>query len=216
MKIALVAGSTGLTGNILLSRLLSDSNYHQVFSLVRQHSGYVHEKLIEIVCDFEQLASCLANVKRIDDVFCCLGTTIGKAGTKENFYRVDHDYPLQLAEWAEKTGAKKFLCISALGASERSSIFYNRVKGEMERDIGKLKIPTIIFFRPSLLIGDRIEKRPGEKAAIIFAKIFSFLFVGPLSRYKGIKVDKVAAAMISESRREETGVRVVESQEMNK
>ncbi len=214
MKTALVAGSTGLTGKALVKLLIENPEYHQVFLLVRQHSKVTDKKIREHLVDFNKLAENLKTMPKVDDVFCCLGTTMKKAGSREAFRKVDYEYPLELAKWASNAGSGHFLCISAIGADPSSGIFYNRVKGETERDIGKLPIPAITFFRPSLLIGKREESRPMERLGIFLFSMFSFFFIGPLKKYKGIKVEKVAAAMVRASGRELKGVAIVESGEM--
>jgi uncharacterized protein YbjT (DUF2867 family) len=215
MKSALVAGSTGLTGSALVKLLSDNSEYHQVFLVVRQTSNFTNKKISEYLVDFDKLSDNLSTIPKVDEVFCCLGTTMKKAGNKEAFRKVDYQYPLELAKWASNKGIQRFLCISALGADESSGIFYNRVKGDMERDISKLNIPSITFFRPSLLIGNRKESRPMERLGIILFNTFSFLFIGPLKKYKGIKVEKVAEAMIAVAARDGKGVKVIESGEMN-
>lgn len=209
MKTALIAGASGLTGSALLELLLNSPEYAKVYSVVRRPTDFRHAKLVEIVADFEQLDYFLHDVKQTDDVFCCLGTTMKKAGSKEAFRKVDYHYPLHLAHWAKSMGAGKFLCISAMGADAGSMIFYNRVKGEMERDIGMVGIPCTTFFRPSLLLGDRKENRPGEKIGILIAKVINPLLIGPLLNYRGIEVNKVALAMLRTAQDNKTGVRVV-------
>ena len=214
MKTALIAGSTGLTGSELLKLILKNSIYHQVIVLVRQNSPGKSEKIIQHKINFEVFEEELKSIPKVDDVFCCLGSTMKKAGSKEAFRKVDYEFPLELARWAAEKGVKQFLCISALGADESSSIFYNRVKGEMERDVSKLNIPSITFLRPSLLIGNREENRPMERLGIMFAKTFSFLFVGPLKKYKGIAIEKVAGAMYSAAQEKSIGVKFIESEQM--
>lgn len=214
-RIAVVAGSTGLVGHELLQLLQNDSAYSKINCLVRKSNNLTHPKVSELVIDFDRIPDSLSEIVSVDDIFCCLGTTIKTVGgSKEAFRKVDHDYPLALAKWGETMHAKRFLVVSAMGANSKSSIFYNKTKGEMEDDISKLNIPSITFFRPSLLIGKRKENRPGEKIGIVIFKALSFLFVGPLKNYKGIHVKKVAQAMISASHAAENGKRVVLSGEM--
>lgn len=210
---ALIAGSSGLIGAELLQLLLNDGVYSKVYSLVRKNTGIRHPKLEEILVNFDALDASLGSIKA-DDVFCCLGTTMKKAGSEAAFRKVDYDYPLALAHWAKVSGSNGFYLVSAMGASDKSSIFYNKVKGELERDITSLGISSTAFFRPSLLLGNRIENRPGEKAAIIFAKAVGFLFVGPLKNYKAIHVTKVAKAMIESAKSPLNGIRIVLSGEM--
>ncbi len=213
-KIAVVAGSTGLIGREVLRILLENSSYEKVYSLVRKPGNYSNPKLEELVIDYDQLPYALAEIKSADEVYCCLGTTMKVAGSKEAFRKVDYEYPLALASWAHQLKVHHFLIVSAMGASTSSGIFYNKTKGEVERDISLLEIPAISIFRPSLLIGDRTENRPGEKIGIAVAKALSFLFVGPLKDYKGIPVTKVAEAMVRVANTQSTGKRVVLSGEM--
>lgn len=214
MYSALVAGATGLIGKELVELILEDPQYQRVVLLVRRPLEIENRKLHQVVTDFDRLDDVASWFMGTDRVFCCLGTTMKTAKSREAFQRVDYTYPMQLARLAEAKGVSQFLCVSAMGASPESSVFYSRVKGELERDISSMHIPSITFFRPSLLLGDRTENRPGERAAIFFAKAFSFLFVGKLKNYKGIHVKKVAQAMLSAANENRKGVRVVMSGEM--
>lgn len=190
----MIAGATGLVGGHLLRRLLAQVSYTRVEILVRRESSISHPKIIQRIVDFEHLEAGLAAAA--DDVFCCLGTTIKKAGSQDAFRRVDHDYPLMLARMAQAAGARRFLMVSALGADPHSSVFYSRVKGEAERDIAAIGLPTVIFMRPSILLGERQEHRPGEGAGALVGQLIAPLLVGPLRKYRPIHADDVAAAMI--------------------
>ena len=152
-----------------------------------------HAKLRTELVDFDGLRSL---GESCDDLFCCLGTTIRKAGSREAFRRVDHDYPLALAKLGKAAGTQQFLLVSALGADAGSSVFYSRVKGETERDIAAIGLPKIVFMRPSILLGERHEQRPGEKAGIFIGKLIAPLLLGRLRKYRPIRADDVAAAMI--------------------
>jgi len=214
-QIAIIAGCTGLVGHELLQLLQNDPTYKKIYCLVRSPRQLVGSKIVEKVIDFDQLPESLDSMSDADTIFCCLGTTIKNVGgSQEAFRKVDHDYPVALAKWGEKNNIKQFLVISAMGADPKSSIFYSRTKGEMERDIFELNIPSITVFRPSLLIGDRKENRVGEKIGIFLSKILSFLFIGPLKNYKGVHVKKVAKAMMKASQQSGNGKRVVLSGEM--
>jgi len=205
MKTALVAGATGLVGNQLLQLLLSSDRYQKVTAIVRNKISD-HPKLNQVTLD-------LADVKSYtglyaDDVFCCLGTTIAKAGSKDKFKEVDYEYPLALATAMKAAGATQYLLVSALGAAKDSSIFYNRVKGEVEAAVSNAGFQCVHIFRPSLLLGDRQEKRSGEDAAKVFYKIFGFLI--PL-KYKSIESGTVAKAMVHFASRDDRGIFVHES-----
>lgn len=210
MKTALIAGSTGLIGKQLLDLLLVSDRYDKVIAITRRSTEQHHPKLQEIVIHFPQLKESFTNI-RADDVFCCLGTTMAKAKTKSAFYEVDYTYPVMLAEAALAHGARQFLMVSALGADKNSSIYYNRVKGEVEEAIGRLGYETCHVFRPSLLLGPRSEKRAGEDAAKTFYSIFGFLIP---RRYKAIDSAKVARSMLHFASFDQKGYFVHESSEM--
>lgn len=210
---ALIAGATGLVGSELLDTLIQNEAYETIHVLNRKKVNYNVSKVIEHVIDFNNLAS-FSPEKPIDHVFCCLGTTIKKAKTKKNFRRVDFEYVVELAGKAKQWNASKFLVISALGANPDSSIFYNRVKGEMEEALQELNLPHLFIFRPSLLMGNRSESRPAEKTAIIVYKVINPLFIGKLKKYKGIKIDKVARAMIETALNNHSSFKIFESDEL--
>jgi uncharacterized protein YbjT (DUF2867 family) len=186
---ALLAGATGLVGSFLLERLLASPRYARVVVWARREIGKTHPKLKVEIVDFERLAQ-----RRLeaDDVFCCLGSTIRQAGSQRAFHHVDFDYPVALAGAAARGGAKRFLVVSALGANPRSRVFYNRVKGEMEKAVRVAAVPKTYIFRPSLLSGPRKEERPGEKIGLVVGAL-----LGPLlGKYRPIHADRVAAAMV--------------------
>jgi len=199
MATALIAGSTGLVGSHLLWLLCQDERYTQVTALIRRRPvPFSHPKLTQKLTNFTDLDSNDAGLTA-DHVFCCLGTTIKSAGSQERFRTVDHDFCLKLAQIAKDRGARKFLIVTALGADAASQVFYSRVKGEIERDVRALGIPEVHFFRPSLLDGNRAEKRLGEKIALAFARPFSFLLMGRLKRYRPVRIEWVAQSMIREA-----------------
>ncbi len=209
MKTALIAGSTGLIGKQLLQLLLNSDRYDKVIALTRQDL-IPHPKLVVLKIEFEKSEQWSDSI-RADDVFCCLGTTMAKARSKEKFYQVDFTYPLQIANVARSLGAKQYLLVSALGANKNSSIYYNKVKGEIEEAIKQIHYKAIHIFRPSLLLGPREEKRSGEDAAKIFYKIFGFLIP---KKYKGIESATVARAMITLASQDDEGIFIHESAEL--
>ncbi len=205
-RTALVAGSTGLIGGQLLTLLLEDTYYSKVIALSRKPLSLTHPKLENILMEVDQLNQHVA--LNAEDVFCCLGTTIKHAKTKEAFRKVDFDYPLELAKILKTNGAKQYLLISALGSNKNSGIFYNRVKGEVEEAIAKVGYDSFYIFKPSLLVGPRKEQRAGEDAAKIFYKIFGFIIP---KKYKEIESIKVARAMLAEAKQNLPGIFVYES-----
>ncbi|WP_199731791.1 NAD(P)H-binding protein [Cohnella endophytica] len=195
MRTAILAGATGLIGSYLLQRLLADSRYGKVIALSRRAIHASHPKLEVQAVSLDTLKD-VAPTLRGDDWFCALGTTIKQAGSQEAFLRVDYEYPMALGEQAAATGAKQFLIVSAAGASPTSKIFYSRVKGEVERDLGKLELPRLHIFRPSLLLGEREKHRSGEKAWGVLMRGVNPLLLGSLRKYRAIHGDTVAEAMI--------------------
>ena len=208
-KSALLAGATGLVGGYVLRRLLAHPAYTQVDILVRRELPIRDPKLTQRIVDFAHLNPGVLGTAP-DEVFCCLGTTIRKAGSEEAFRRVDYDYPLALARLAKAAGAGKFLMVSALGADPKSAVFYNRVKGEVEQAIAAVGLPAACIFRPSLLTGPRAEHRPGEKIGIAVGKLIAPLLIGALRKYRPIHADTVAAAMVYVANHEVSGS-VIES-----
>lgn len=216
MKQALILGATGLIGQQVLRLLLTDNHYNKVTILVRNEVSMTHPKLVSIVLDdFSKMAN-HREVFKVDDVFCCLGTTIKKAKTKENFKRVDFSFPLIAAQLAKEMQVKRFLLVSAIGADPRSSVFYNRVKGELEKAIQELGLSSFLIFRPSLLLGPRNEFRLGEKLAEWTTQPLSFLFRGTLARYRPIHGGDVARAMILMAQTFLPGTHIFENHQMHK
>ena len=187
---------SGLVGNSLIKSLIQSKNYTKIISLGRRKVDFEVPKLIQYVIDFEQLDE--LDIKA-DTVFCCLGTTIKKAGSKETFRKVDFDYPKMLASYALKIGVKSYHIITAMGAGSNSKFFYNRVKGEIEDELRNLEFEQLHIYRPSLLLGQRQEQRTAEGIGQAVMKVLSILFVGPLKNYKAIKAEKVAWYMLHQS-----------------
>lgn len=202
---ALLLGATGRVGGFLLDLFLGDPAYDRTIVLGRRSVGRSHPRLEERILDFEAgnghgcAVPAFATVRdafAVDDVFCALGTTIRKAGSRAAFRRVDVDYVVEAARWAAKMGAQRFLVVSSMGADARSRIAYNRDKGEMEDAVREVPIAVWIF-RPSLLLGDRGEFRTGEALASLVFRPLAPLFVGPLQRLRPIHARDVAAAMLA-------------------
>jgi len=208
-RVALIAGSTGLIGSQLLELLLEDNFYSKVIALSRKPLSISHTKLEIVLVEASELKN--HRDLKADDVFCCLGTTIRQAKTKEAFRKVDFEYPVELARLLKVNGANQFLMVTALGADKHSKIFYNRVKGEVEDAISETGFTAIHIFRPSLLVGPRKEPRSGEDAAKVVYKIFCFLIP---NKYKGIESIKVARAMVSFARENKPGKFIHESDEL--
>ncbi|MGW8958156.1 NAD(P)H-binding protein [Paenibacillus sp. NPDC055715] len=212
---AIVAGATGMMGKQLVKLLLEHPAYDRVIVLVRRDMGISHPKLVQKQVSFDQLEEELDGALLKDaDVFCTLGTTMGQAGSKEAFRRVDHDYPVALGRAALRHGAASYIVVTAMWSSVRSLMFYTRVKGEAERDLLALGLPHLVFLRPSLLIGDREDESFGDRATSYIFRVLDPLMIGPFSRIKAIKTEDVAKAMIITARESGPAVEVLESEEI--
>lgn len=214
-RTALIAGATGLIGHHLLYMLLQHGVYKQVKALVRRPMELEHDKLQTIIADFDKLESVAEHFK-VDDVFCCLGTTMKKAGSKKAFRKVDHDYPLEIARLAREQGAQQYLIVTALGTDKNSMIFYNQVKGEVETALQHMDYPALHIFQPSLLLGNRNESRPGESIGQSVARVFNPLLAGPLRKYRGIEGRTVAGAMLQTALQNDEGVHVHPSDDIQR
>jgi uncharacterized protein YbjT (DUF2867 family) len=213
-KSALLLGAGGLVGGYCLQYLLADDAYSQVTIVVRRPLTLTHPKLDQRLVDFERLNETFKDVPDHDDVFCCLGTTMKKAGSKEAFYKVDYRYPVEFGKLSLANGAKQFLLISALGANPTSSVFYNRVKGEVEQAIEHMGFTGCHIFRPSLLLGQREEKRILEDLGQKAFTWLSAVMVGPLRKYRAIEAKAVACTMVRIARERRQGNHILESQQI--
>ncbi|HSI90183.1 MAG TPA: oxidoreductase, partial [Adhaeribacter sp.] len=197
-KTALIAGASGLVGGHCLNLLLQSNRYEKVIALLRKPLPVQHPKLEQRLLDFDKIPE-LAATLAADDVFCCLGTTMKQAGSKENFYKVDYTYVAELAKATYQKPGTQFLVVSAMGADKNSLFYYNRVKGEMEETVSNLPFAAVHIFRPSLLLGNRSETRAGEKIGEKVMESLKFALVGPLKKYRAIEARTVARAMVTKA-----------------
>ncbi len=188
----LIAGPTGLIGSTALHLALSDTRFTQVVALSRRPLTVQHPKLQQWIG--EDLLSAL-KPQHVDAVLCCLGTTIKNVGgDQQKFIHVDKDLVVGLGRWAKAQGVPVFCVVSAIGADKSSSVFYNRVKGEMEEALKGLALPVLHIFQPSILTGPRQEQRIGERIGIALGKFFAPLLP---ARYKPMPHDTLAKALLN-------------------
>jgi uncharacterized protein YbjT (DUF2867 family) len=210
MKTALIIGSTGLIGSQLLQFLLESKEYSTVITFVKRDSGIKHSKLKQHIIDFDKPED-YQNFVVGDDFYCTIGTTIKNAGSQEAFRKVDFEYPKEFATIALQNKVKQFLIISSLGADANSSNFYLKTKGAIQDFLKSCNFESVSVLQPSLLLGDRKEFRLGEKIGAFFMKLFSFLFIGNLKKYKAIQSEDVAKAMFSIAQENYKGYHIIES-----
>lgn len=203
-----ISGASGLVGNEILIQLLNDPRTEKVLVLARNPLGFGHPKMQVVLIPFDQLDQ-LEVKEKIDIGFCALGTTLRKAGSKARQQEIDRDYVISFGRFCKKSGVKKLGIVSSIGANEKSSNFYLRTKGEMEKGISQLGIPTTVFIRPSFLIGPRKERSFGDKLIQGFSFIISPLLFGKAHKYKGIHGSKVAQKLIEVTLKETTGIHYI-------
>lgn len=197
-KTAIILGATGLTGSILLKNLLKDPVYEKIKLFSRSTADMNSPKIEEHLIDMFQLEN-HSEAFKADVVFCCIGTTKSKTPDKETYKKIDYGIPVTAAKLAKQNGIETFIVISAMGADANSSIFYNKTKGEMQRDVLSQNIKNTYILQPSLIVGDRDENRFGEKVATFFMKTFGFLIP---KKYKMIKAETIAEAMLALAKKE--------------
>jgi len=202
MKVAL-AGATGLTGSHVLQLLNDHPHVSEVLALGRRSTGVKHAKLIELPLDAARI--------KADAFLCCLGTTIKKAGSREKFEAIDVELPLRIASSLKKLGCDRAAVVSAIGASAKSSIFYNRAKGKMENGMRELGFKSLSILRPSIIVGDREEKRAAEKIGLIAMNAAAPVMVGFLRKYRPITAEVIARAMVGLVMEGAAGSRIYES-----
>lgn len=193
-KKALVLGATGLVGRHSLRYLLDSNAYQHVTVLSRRPLDIEHPRLTVKEGDLADLTP-WAEQFAVDDVFCCLGTTMDKAGSRQAFRHVDHDLVLSAGQLAKRAGVQRFLVVSAVNARAHSPFFYARVKGQMERDLIKLKLPLLAIFQPSLLKGERDHKRPAEDWGNLAGRVLHPLTRWTNAHWLPVEAETVGMAM---------------------
>ena len=195
MKIALLFGSSGLIGGHLLNELIKNNKYSKIKLFVRSEPEINDLKIEIIKTDFNNLKKHAKDIKG-DDCFFCIGTTKKNSPDKNEYKRIERDIPLEIAQFAKTNLVNSFIYVSSGFADPKNSGAYLRYKGEVEEELKKLNFTKLGIMRPSFLMGNRKEKRFGEKIGIILFKLLSPLFLGPLKKMKPIHSEKVAKAMI--------------------
>lgn len=203
LNAAVVAGATGMIGNYLVNLLLEDAFYDVIVTLTRRPLAIDSPKVEQRLVDFGQLN--VADLSGATHLFCCLGTTMKTAGSREAFRRVDYEYCERFARLGHEAGARHLMLVSSVGADPQASSFYLKTKGQTEDAVSALGFEALHIFRPSVLMGQRGEERPGERFAAGVARGFEFLMRGPLSKYRPMPAGVLGAAMAAAGERGEPG-----------
>ena len=194
-KTAIILGATGLTGNMLLNKLLEDDRYTNIKLFSRKTVGITHPKIEEHLINVLQLKSVATDFIG-DEVFCCIGTTNAKTPDKGLYRTIDYGIPVTAAQLCKQNNIKTFIVISALGADPKSNIFYNRTKGEMEEAVLRLEIPETYILQPSLIVGKRDERRTGEYFFKQLMSIINPLLIGSFKKYRSINPETIVSVMV--------------------
>lgn len=195
-KTAIILGASGLTGNILLHTLIEDDRYEYIKLFARSKIEGVPSKVTQYIGDLLNLDQFKADFTA-DEVYCCIGTTTNKTPDKKRYKQIDYGIPVNAARLSKANGIRTFLVISSMGANAKSNVFYNKTKGEMERDVLQKDINNTFLLRPSLIGGERKERRTLEKIALFVFKIIQPLFFGSSKQYRIIEPKLIARAMIN-------------------
>ena len=195
-KTAIILGASGLTGGLLLEKLIVDDRYESIKLFSRSSIKGLPNKVKQYIGDLLELEQ-FKNDFTGDEVYCCIGTTAKKTPDKSLYRDIDYGIPVAAAKLAKANGITTFLVISAMGANKKSSVFYNRTKGEMEQEVLNQAIPRTSILRPSLIGGERNEQRLLEKIGLVVFKVIQPLFIGPLKKYRIINADSIAQAMLN-------------------
>jgi len=195
-KTAIILGATGLTGSILLEKLLKDNRYETIKLFSRKELKNMPSKVTQHVGNLFELE----NFKKdfiADEVFCCIGTTAKKTPDKVIYKQIDYGIPVNAAKLSKENNINTFLVVSALDANAKSSIFYNKTKGEMENDVLAQNIPNTYILQPSIIGGNRKESRIAEKIGLGVFKLFQPLLIGKMKKYRMIEAETIAQAMVN-------------------
>jgi uncharacterized protein YbjT (DUF2867 family) len=214
MKSAIILGSSGFVGSHLLSELLNSSDYAQVTAVARKSLNITQPKLRTVIADYNSLVDVKSEIAA-DEVFITLGTTKANSPNQADYYQVDHDYPVLAARIAKESGAKSVFLLTAVGANPNSKFFYVRTKGETERDVIALNFEHTHIFRPSMILGNRKEKRSLlEESLIGFWSALNPLLMGKADKYKGITAEDIAKAMIKSAKNQTEKLKIYHWREM--
>jgi len=211
-KTAIILGATGLTGSILLEKLMNDDRYKTIKLFSRKEIVRLPSKVNQYVGNLLELDQFKGDFTA-DEVYCCIGTTTKKTPDKAVYTAIDYGIPVAAAKLSKENGIHTFIAVSAVGANAKSNIFYNKTKGEMERDMLLEKIKHTHILQPSIIDGNRMEQRIGEKIGLALFKLLQPLFFGNLKKYKITEAKHIAQAMINLAN-STSGVQIITSEKI--
>lgn len=214
-KTAIILGASGLTGGLVLQKLIEDERYDAIKLFSRSKIEGLPIKVKQFIGDLLQLNQ-FKDDFTADEVYCCIGTTAKKTPNKTLYKKIDFGIPVAAAKLSKENDIPTFLVISAMGANKNSSVFYNKTKGEMEHNVLKQQIKKTFVLRPSLIGGDRQESRLLEKIGLVIFKVIQPLFIGKLKKYKIVNAEAIAQAMIHLANTTHYADVIITSEDINK
>lgn len=206
----IIAGASGLIGSELLKLLLTKDVIKEILVLTRRPLNIQHQKVKELVINFDNLADIKGQVHG-DAIYFCLGTTRSKTADNQIYRKIEHDYSVALAEIGKINNVAQFHYLSALGANSNSSIFYNKIKGVTEHDLKRIGLKSLHIYQPSLLVGKRKEHRFLESLLIPLMELVNPILKGSLKKYQSIKAATVADAIVNQTLKEIEGIHIYPS-----
>ncbi|APS38051.1 NAD(P)H-binding protein [Salegentibacter sp. T436] len=212
-KTAIILGATGLTGGMLLQQLLEDDRYGKIKLFSRNSVEKKHPKIEEHLIDLFKLEE-YKDKFTADEVFCCVGTTKKKTPDHNTYTKIDRGIPVTAARLCKANNIDTFLVVSALGANPKSRVFYNRIKGKMEKEVLEQEIKNTYILQPSLITGERKESRSFEKVGKVMLNFINPFFLGTLRKYKSISAESIARAMVAIANKPELDVERIPSDEI--
>ncbi|MFD1292800.1 NAD(P)H-binding protein [Lutibacter holmesii] len=195
-KTAIILGASGLTGSLVLEKLLNDDRYKTIKLFSRKKIEGLPSKVIQFTGNLLELENFKADFTA-DEVYCCIGSTAKKTPDKEIYKAIDYGIPVTAAKLSKENNIQTFCVVSAIGANVNSSVFYNKTKGEMESDVLSTKIKNTYILQPSIIKGNRNEQRFGENIGLVLFKILQPFFFGKLKKYNITEAEHIAQAMIN-------------------
>lgn len=210
---ALILGSTGLIGDILMHNLLASDCYSKIYAISRRPLGFEHPKMVNIVADYYSIDDYIKDLK-VDHFYSCIGSTKSKTPQRDIYYQIDHDYPYKVSKYLINNELESICIVSSIGANSKSKNFYLKIKGDLERDIIKLAIPNTFILRPSLLLGKRGEKRLLESISSFVMSVLNVFLLGRLKDYRSIKAEDVASTMQKITTSQRKGLHIIQTEKI--
>jgi len=206
----ILVGASGLIGSHLLTSLIESAEISRILLILRRPLNITNPKVRELIVNFDELEQYASEIKG-DIIYSCLGTTTAATPDSNLYRKIDLEYPLNLARIGAENGIRQFHLVSSMGANVNSSSSYLKLKGELEEKLKELSLESLHIYQPSLLTGNRREYRLGEKIAAPIFKLIEPLLIGPLKKYRSIKAEIVARAMLNQSLKEIKGTLIYPS-----